>query len=135
MVTTNPSQPYVPLNMEYQVEAEDTLLDDVLGAKKKAISRKRELLEEQLEVRKQNLEDNLKQIDIDLCRVGTIFLQLPYHDIEGRNRVVLNHKMPLYRERRQRMTEYLRDTATLKREQLDNELQHHSQTEREKLWK
>ena len=135
MVTPNAWNQYALVSPAYQVEADDALLDDVLSMKKKTINRKKELLEEQLEERRQNLEQNLKEIDIDLCRVGTIFLQLPYHDIEGRNRVALNHKMPLYRERRQRMTEYLRDTTALKREMLDNELQHHSQREREKLWK
>ena len=90
-------------------------------------------VQEQIEQRKKNLEQNLYELDLDLCRCGTIMENLPYGDREGHERIILMHKLPLHREKRKQQTEYLRDTAMLRRELLDTFLQYQSLEDKKEL--
>jgi hypothetical protein len=122
-----------PINSGDSHGATDTALDDVFGLRKKTLERKMQLLQEQIEQRKKNLEQNTYEIDLDLCRCGTIIENLPYGDREGCQRIVLMHKLPLHREKRKQQTEYLRDTAMLRRELLDTILQYQSLEDKKEM--
>lgn len=75
---------YVPLNTNYLVEADDSL-DDIFSLRRSTLQRKTKLLKEQIQERKNNLEDNLKEIDVDLCQCGTIGLQIPFNNPEAKD--------------------------------------------------
>jgi len=136
---------YVPIDEKYLVipnakpdakpdaKPLNNSLDDIFGMKRNTLERKIDLLEEQIEERKKNLDVNLYKIDLDLCQCGTIYLQLPYNDVEGRNGIILRHKLPLFREKRKERTEFLRDTAQLQREIIDTKLQYLSLKDKEAL--
>ena len=126
---------YTPAPAAYASAPADTLLDDVFGLKRKTLKRKIELLEEQIDKRKKNLEQNLYQIDLDLCQCGTLGHQMPYTDVEGQRRLILMHKLPLHKERRKLQTEYLRDTAMLRGELLDTILQYQGLDDKKELIK
>jgi hypothetical protein len=124
---------HLPVNPGIAPEPTDTTLDDVFGLRKKTLERKMQLLQDQIEQRKKNLEQNIYEIDLDLCRCGTIIENLPYGDREGSQRIVLTNKLPLHREKRKQQTEYLRDTAMLRRELLDTILQYQSLEDKKEM--
>ena len=126
---------YLPPKDQYAVRPEEDPLDDILGLRRKTLRRKMYLLEEQMDQRKKNLEENLYQIEMDLCECNTIAANLPYGDAEGQNRIVLRHNLPLHKETRQQKTDYLRDTAMLRREFLDTFLQYLSLQDKEQIMK
>lgn len=121
---------YIPPNPNYFAET-DTNTDDIFILRKSTLQRKAKLLQEQIQERKNNLEDNLREIEQDLCQCGTIVLQVPRNNPEAKDKIILKYKLPLYREARQQRTDYLRDTALLKRELLDTKLQYLSLKDKE----
>ena len=124
---------YTPATRNYAIKPEDRLLDDPFSLRRKTLCRKMELLNEQIEQRKKNLEQNLDEIDLDLCQCGTIMYNLPCGDREGHERVILMNKLPLHKEKRKQETDCLRDTAMLRRELLDTILQYQSLEDKQEL--
>jgi hypothetical protein len=129
----NNYQPYAPANASYVPPPQAEVVDDVFALRRNTIHRKIDLLREQIDTRKKNLEENLRQIELDLCLCGTLDMQLPDGDREGHHRLALRNKLPLYKEKREQETDYLRDTAILRRELLDTILQYHSLQDKEHL--
>jgi len=124
---------YTPAPKGYTIAPADTLIDDVFCLKRKTLERKIKLLQEQIEQRKKNLEQNLYQIELDLCTCGTIGHQIPYSNVEGQQKLILMHKLPLHKERRKLQTEYLRDTAMLRGDLLDTILEYQSLDDKKDL--
>jgi hypothetical protein len=129
----NNYQPDASASASYVPPPQAEFGDDVFALRRNTIQRKIDLLKEQIDTRRKNLEQNLRQIELDLCLCGTLDMQLPDGDREGHHTLALRHKLPLYKEKREQETNYLRDTAILRRELLDTVLQYHSLRDKEHL--
>lgn len=129
----NNAKVYVPFDTKYLASEVDNTPDDIFSLRQKTLETKIKLIQEQIEQRRTNLEDNLYRIDLDLCQCTEIHDLFKYCDVENRNDLILNHRLPLFRERRRQKTDYLKDTALLRRELLDTYLQQQSLKEKQKL--
>jgi len=99
--------------------------DDLFCLKKQTLKRKLGLLEQLLKERETNLEQNLHEIQENMCFCNSLCQHTSTYNQELYNKVQLQNKLPLYREQRQLKTDFLRDTAILKRDLLDTLLDYH----------
>ena len=120
-----PTDPYVPT--QFSSSGDHPLpLDGVFDLRQKTLKRKLSLIHEQIAEHRVSLEQILSSIETDLSQCRSLASNLPYCCEDEKRKVFLKDIIPLYHERRQRQLEYLRDTATLRRELLDTILLYQS---------
>jgi len=121
----------IPLLPQYVVW--DEAPPDLFALKKALLKQRMTLLEEQLHRQRDNLESNLLAIEEDLCQCTTASYRLPYGAIHAYNQIHLQHRLPLYQERRKHRNEYQWLTAKLRKELLDTQLEFQSLEDKLKL--